>query len=232
MPIQRPEILSEEIYHIFNRGVEKRNIFMRRNDYLRFIISLFVFNDKQPVNIFDEYSRLKNKLDTLDLIQRIRKRKQLVEILAFCLMPNHFHLLLQPLLDNGIALFMQKLSAGYTGYFNKKYERVGSLFQGTYKMKQVKDQRYGFFYVHSNPIELVEPNWREEGVKNFKEVIDFLENYKWSSYVNYLGKDNFPAVINKKFFEEIFDGVKDIEQFMKNGMIEDYNYKKVDCALD
>ena len=113
---------NNEIYHIINRGVEKRNIFSNDKDYLRFIHDLYEFNDEAPAeNIY--YKSV--GLESYDAKPRkvIRERKLLVEILTFCLMPNHYHLLLRQIKDKGITNFMHKLGTGYTMSFNKKYKR-------------------------------------------------------------------------------------------------------------
>ncbi|MDE2001122.1 MAG: transposase, partial [Patescibacteria group bacterium] len=123
-------------YHVLNRGVDKRKIFLDESDYFRFIHDLFEFNDQNPINNVTYHFNGRNNSKDLasPYIGAERKpRKLLVEILAFCLMPNHYHLLLRPKLDNGISLFMRKLNMGYAKYFNQKYERNGTLFQGRYK---------------------------------------------------------------------------------------------------
>ena len=190
--MHKPYFAIGQIYHVYNRGVEKRTIFQNNGDYFRFIHDLFEFNDEQPViPINSRFALAKpSTLKPAQLAQSLeveplkikplprRKRKLLVEILAFCLMPNHFHLLLRQKAENGIPLFMQKLGTGYTMSFNKKYERVGPLFQGSFKAVAVdKDVYFSHlpFYIHANPVELVAPNWHKEGIKDMGKVKDFLE---------------------------------------------------------
>ena len=101
------------------------------------------------------------------------KRKLLVEILVFTLMPNHFHLLLKQKQENGISKFMHKLGVGYSMYFNQKYERTGSLFQGTYKAIPVNNDSYFIhlpYYIHLNPLDLIEPKWKNGEIKNYNKV--------------------------------------------------------------
>jgi len=135
--MKRPEFASEEIYHVYNRGVEKRDVFLNEWDYTRFIHGLFEFNDTHPAissNVKLSARHRAQELSNTKLqpypevqprgeVEPPDKRELLVDILAFCLMPNHFHLLLQQKRDNGIVKFMQKLGTGYTMYFNKKYDR-------------------------------------------------------------------------------------------------------------
>ncbi len=95
----------------------------------------------------------------------------LVEILCFCLMPNHFYLILKQLIEGGILLFMQKL-AGYVYYFNLKFKRIRSLFQGKFKAIEIDNENYLLHlsrYQHLNPLELIEPDWKEDGIKNLKK---------------------------------------------------------------
>ena len=153
-------------------------------------------------------------------IERERKsRKLLVKILAFCLMPNHFHLLLQQVKDGGIIKFMQKLGTGYTMYFNKVYERVGSLFQGRFKAVLVNQESHFIhlpYYIHCNPLDLKFPEWRNYGGStsiDWRGAVGFLEKYRWSSYLDYIGKKNFPSVTQREFLTEFLGGP---EQYRKD----------------
>ena len=117
---------NDEVYHIFNRGVDKRNIFSDNEDIIRFFQSLNEFNTLNPIGSLYENSfteKNKHKKDS----------SQLVNIVCYCLNSNHFHLLLQQDKDEGITTFMQRVGTGFTKYFNRKYKRTGSLFQGKFK---------------------------------------------------------------------------------------------------
>jgi len=129
--------------------------------------------------------------------------------LAFCLMPNHFHLVLRQKKENGVPLFMKKLGGGYAMYFNEKYQRVGSLFQGRFKAIAVADEAYFLQlsrYVHLNPAGLAERGWKDKGIGDWRKVGEFLENYRWSSYLDYIGKKNFPSLTSREFLLEMFGG--------------------------
>lgn len=206
MPSIRPEIVEGQLYHVINRGVEKRVIFNDNLDYLRFIRGLREFNDSKPVTIW-ESTNLRDRIPQNDL----------VEICGFCLMPNHFHLLVRPLCEGGLSLFMQKNGAGYTGYYNLRHKRVGPLFQGKYKLKLVDDDDYArqvFGYIHLNPAEFVQKNWKD-GIKDWLKTEKFLRKYKWSSFASYFGKDEF-SIVNTKFFFDIFDNKKEMLSFLKS----------------
>jgi len=122
---------NEKYYHIYNRGVEKHDIFRDDKDRFRFIHDLYEFNNKDAV-LNNQYYFEINYGGPTSIVKK-RQRKLLVNILCFCLMPNHYHLILQQLVDNGISTFMQKLGSGYVTGFNLKYKRIGPLFQGRYK---------------------------------------------------------------------------------------------------
>jgi putative transposase len=110
--------------------------------------------------------------------------------------------------EKGVTDFMRKLGTGYTNYFNQKYHRVGSLFQGKYKIVHVKKEEHFLhlpFYIHFNPLDLIEPRWKERRLKNADKASKFLESYRWSSYPDYIGKKNFPSVTQRKFLLEVFN---------------------------
>ena len=215
-----PSFANYEIYHIYNRGVEKRKVFLNDKDYLRFIHDLFEFNDIRPVppaNIRFHNDHpggisaldIKQSLEVepLRIDARDRKpRELLVELMAFCLMPNHYHLLIRQLRDEGVTKFMQKLGTGYTMYFNKKNERVGPLFQGKFKAVHLtSDSHYLHIphYIHLNPLDLLAPSWREGKLPNRRQAKKFLESYRWSSFLDFIGIKNFPSVTQRDFLAEI-----------------------------
>ncbi len=217
--MQQPIFAVNQIYHIYNRGVEKRNIFLDDQDRFRFIHDLFEFNDEAPAaNIYYKINKLLEFQSYEVKPRKIERvpRKTLVDILVFCLMPNHFHLLIKQKVENGIVKFMQKLGTGYTMSFNQKYERSGSLFQGTYKAVLVeKDSHFIHlpYYIHSNPLDMKFPEWRNKEIKNYKEAMKFLESYRWSSFPDYIGKKNFPSVTQREFLLDFFKGP---EQYKKD----------------
>lgn len=206
MPRRKIQLVNREFYHIVKRGVEERKIFLDEEDHFRFINSLLVFNDKMPS---PWQSRFFWHLRAPDSLSRgIYKPKiPLIEIHTFTLMPNHFHLLVRQLVENGIMLLMQKLG-GYSYYFNKKYGRNGTLFQDRYKIVHIETEeqlKNNFVYIHTNPVAIIESEWKEWKVKEPDEAIGFLEEkYTWSSYWDYIGRKNFPSVTERDFFQKLF----------------------------
>jgi len=122
-----------EYYHVYNRGVDKRNIFEDLRDLGRFIKSIREFNTLEPIGSLYELSFIKP--------DNTPKSKTLVKIVAYCVNKNHFHFLLTPLVDQGVEKFMQRIG-GYTRYFNEKHKRTGALFQGKFKSKHVANNTY------------------------------------------------------------------------------------------
>lgn len=219
----KPQFVNNEIYHIYNRGVEKRDVFLDDQDYFRFIHDLFEFNDEAPaLNAYYKTSKDQSYEVQLRKIAKRKPRKLLVEILSFCQMPNHYHLLLKQKQDTGIIRFMQKLGTGYTNYFNTKQERVGSLFQGRFKAVHINREEhldYLPYYIHFNCLDLIEPEWREGKIKNYQKTIKLLGSYRWSSHLDFTGKKNFPSVTQKEFLLDILEGEetykKNIKEWLK-----------------
>ncbi len=202
------------LYHVLNRGVDKRKIFMDDNDRYRFVHDLFEFNDVANSisnNYFFNHPAAQSSDVGRPKIER-RKRKLLVQLHAFCLMPNHYHLLVSPLVESGMSLFMKKLNGGYAKYFNEKYKRAGALFQGKYKYVSVKsDPHFSWisYYIHFNPLDLTMPEWRNRGIKNPTKALEYLNTYRWSSHLDYLGKKNFPSLTQREYLLDFFDGEKE-----------------------
>jgi putative transposase len=204
-----------EIYHVLNRGVDKRIIFNEKKDYMRFIHNLYELNDEEsvPLNFYKFRQTLNNKIKNKKEI-----KNKLVDVLAFCLMPNHYHLLISPRSDNAISKFMHKINMGYSQYFNKKNERTGALFQGKYKKILANDNVYFLylpFYIHFNPLDLKYPEWRDNKISKPSEVLEYLKSYKWSSHLDYLGINNFPLILNKEPLMEIFGSTKGYKKLVE-----------------
>ncbi len=212
---RKTKFIPQSYFHIYNRGIEKRKIFLNNNDYHRFLILLYLCNSGEPVNLRELF----NKGLTFEEIIRINRKEILVNIGAYCLMPNHIHLLVTPKKESGVSILMHKLFTGYTMYFNKKNERTGRLFESTFKANLIETDeylKYLFAYIHLNPVKLMEPEWREKGIKNLGKAKKFLDSYHWSSYVNYIDKKSDNLLLNKEAFPEYFYSVKEFENFIED----------------
>ena len=194
-----------EFYHIYNRGVDKRNIFLDHADYERFINLLFFCNGSMKVNMRELTKRLYKGESFVDL--NSERGDSLVDIGAFCLMPTHFHLLLHERTGEGISTFLRKLCTAYSMYFNTKYDRTGRLFERVFLARHTGfDQylKYLFSYIHLNPAKIIEPAWKEKGIKNFSKIKSFIEKYQYSSYRNYLGEKENQELLNRPVFPQYF----------------------------
>lgn len=196
----RTEVLApEQIYHVFNRGVASLPIYLSSKSYMRFldIVDYYRFS-----NTPTSFSNLQNlpKEERSSLIARLKNEKALhVEILVYCLMPNHFHFLLKQVTDNGISTFMRNLQNSYVKYFNIKNERAGPLFQSMFKAVRIETDEQLLHvsrYIHLNPSTayIVEP--------------EKLGDYRWSSFGIYLNKD---------LISDSFVNTEIILSFFKNG---------------
>ncbi len=207
------------LVHALSRGVDKREIFLDDQDRFRFVHDLFEFNDQERVNnnfraFGGKHPRL-NDIASRSIGDKGRPRKLLVDIHAFCLMGNHYHLLLSSRVESGIPAFMKKLNMGYAKYFNTRYKRVGTLFQSRYKSVPVTSDPHLLHipcYIHFNPLDFAAPGWRNREIANYREVLRFLEGYRWSSHLDYLGKGNFPSVTNRRLLTELLGEPKEYKK--------------------
>jgi putative transposase len=225
MARRKVQFVNREIYHIIIKAIDGINLFRDKKDYLRMIHDLFEFNDiNHALSNFRVIVRYhKINLTKKDLVKiteecqkKRKKRKILVEILAFCLMPNHIHLLVRQLQEKGISKFMKKLG-GYALYYNKRYERKGHLFQDKFQailIEKNEQLKTAFVYIHTNPVAIIYPGWKEKGIENAKRAIEYIENYRWSSYPDYLGKRNFPSLTNREFLLRVIGGKEGCRNFV------------------
>lgn len=220
MSIKRPPLINNEFYHIVIRRVEDSLVFKEESDYYRGIFSIYEFNNAKPVEIRER--RKQRKLEKASGGLSSDTRDLLVEVLTFSFMPNHIHLLLKQLKDGGISKFMKKVGTGYASYFNKKYRRMGHLFQARFGAVHIRTEeqfKNVFVYIHTNPASLIAPEWKEKGIEDSKKVIQFLENYRWSSYLDYIGKKNFPSITNRELLTKILGGEKGCREFVESWIL-------------
>lgn len=192
MPQRKQIFIPHSYYHIYNRGHNKQTIFLNNKDYQRYL------------------KRLKEYF-----------KKHQVSLLCYCLMPNHIHLILRQEDTKSIERFIHRLHTSYTMYFNKKYERLGAVFQGRFKAKIIESDEYLLHvsrYIHQNPLEIL----RAQGPA-LK-----LEEYFWSSYGEYINKNSSKfchteIILNYfhnstlerrklKYQEFVEDGLNDMDQ--------------------
>ena len=194
----REPLAPKEFYHIYNRGTDKRKIFDSRADYERFLALLYLSNTTDSIHINNHRHQGSTLVERL----QIERAEPLVSIAAYCLMPNHFHLLIQEHKEGGISKFMQKLITGYTMYYNIKNERSGTLFQGKFKSEHVGEDRYLKYllaYIHLNPSKLGKP-----------------EQYIYSSYADFVGEKRLQGkILDTAVLPEYFPSPKSFKKEMK-----------------
>ena len=190
--MQRKFVFSPgEYYHVYNRGVDKRKTFNNAKDYFRLLLLMLLCNSPQKVHIANLLNSYKG-LPLVEIFEKEVPEERLVDILTYCVMPNHYHFILREVQEGGISKFMEKMVTGYTMYFNAKYERTGPLFSGRFKARHIDNDNYFrhiFSYIHLNPVDLHQSKWKEDGLKSKKAAIDFLQAYSYSSFVDYFGKE-------------------------------------------
>jgi len=222
MATRDKNLVPNEYYHIYNRGNDKKEIFLNEKDYDRFIKLLYICNTKN--NFVFRTSIVRSKINAFDF----ERGETLVSILGWVLMPNHFHILLishrSDLCEgnyNPITEFMRKISTAYVMYYNKKYKKTGSLFEGKFKSRHIGEENYFnyiFSYIHLNPLKLIQSNWKEEGIVDKNKTVGFLEKYKYSSFQEYFGikrkqnniidQDSIPEYFNCNHVKELFEWIK------------------------
>lgn len=208
-----------DFYHLYNRGVDKRTIYLDSYDYRRFVELMYLCNSSESVNMRDIHKNLSTAFD-------FETGDPLVAVGAYCLMPNHFHILATPLVEGGLTTFMAKLGTGYSMYFNKKYERSGALFQGAFRSEHVsRDEylKYLYAYIHLNPVKLIDKDWKEKGIKDAAKSFDFAASFQYSSLPDYLGSAREEkAIIDPRPFPEYFSAAGDV----KTELFEWLNYEE------
>lgn len=182
-------ISTGEFYHVYNRGTDKRTIFSDENDFTRFFESMLEFNTLEPIgSLFENSFRKKNQLGGSASKETIKDTKEkLVNIVAYCLNPNHFHLILQQVAERGIEKFMQRLGTGYTMYFNNKYDRSGSLFQGRFKAVHIDSNEY---LLHVSAYVNLNDRVHQLGGSASKS--------SWDEYTQFFKQDNHHGICEKE----------------------------------
>ncbi|KKS45098.1 hypothetical protein A3I25_02680 [Candidatus Nomurabacteria bacterium RIFCSPLOWO2_02_FULL_42_17] len=210
---RRIQFAEGEYYHVYNRGTEKRKIFMDEKDYERFIRLLYGANSHTSIHLSNYQG---------STLLEIPRGEPLVDIGAWCLIPNHFHLLLKERCINGLSRFLQKLLTGYTMYFNAKYNRKGVLFESSFQAQHLDTDnylKYQYTYIHLNPISLVEANWKDKKISDLKKTREFLFLYPYSSFHDYLGTLRAEGMIlNREAFPEYFRTFIDFKNMVDEWM--------------
>jgi len=221
--MRKTSFANGEHYHIYNRGVDKREVFCEDEDYLRFLASMREFNNNSS-DAQRDYEKRKAEKDGKNwklsfgspkLSFQFLSMPKIVDIIYYCLNPNHYHCILKQLSENGISKFMHKLDTGYTKYFNYKYKRSGSLFQGPFKAIHIDFNEYLL--------------WLSGYVNGNAEIhkIAGAENYKWCSFPDYLGKQN-ETLCSKEIILSQFKSLNEYKDFVDMVIRESKNRKDLE----
>jgi len=205
MPGRKIPLVTNEFYHVLNRGAASQPVFLNQRDYLRCLETIFYYQNQNPPLRYSFFLRLPKKQKENLLKKLASKNNFWVEIITYCLMPNHFHLLLKQVLDGGISIFLSKFTNSYTRYLNTKEKKVGPLFQGKFKAIRVEtDEQLVHLsrYIHLNP-------YTSYVIKPLKE----LESYPYSSFSEYLGQQK-TTYCNKTVVLNNFKGVSSYKNFV------------------
>lgn len=214
MASRRIPLVTEEIYHIFNRSIAKEPIFHKSADYQRFleIIDFYRFNN--PSLRFSFYNRLAITQRNDFLASLYHSNDKLLKIFSFSLMPNHFHFLAKQIQEDGIKKFVSQIENSYAKYFNTKYQRTGGLFQTMFKAVRIETDEqlmHVIRYIHLNPLTSFLLKTAEEN-----------EKYPWSSYTDYLDQRNL-RFVDKELFKAYFQSTEKLRSFTNDQA----NYQRV-----
>jgi putative transposase len=197
------KFVAEGIYHIYNRGVEGTDIFREEQDYKMFLYYLYIYLVPLKV-VLEHYPSLPFRL-------RVHNMSKEIDLLSYCLMPDHIHLLLQPHSQEAVPIFMKQVTNAYTQYFNQKYSRSGSLFQGRYKAAGVdKDKQFIHVsrHVHLHPLH--------------SHLVTKLTDYLYSSLPDYLHPEK-ESICNRRLLQSFFSSPQKHLDFVLDQT--DYNKK-------
>lgn len=188
MPYRRTPLVTNEIYHVFNRSIARQQIFLNNGNYQRALDCIDFYRFEKPGLRFSHYNRLPD-LEKSDFFKNLKLKDKRIKIYAYCLMPNHFHFVIKQLKEKGITNFISNIQESYAKYFNLKSGRTGALFQSMFKVARIETQEQFIHvvrYVHLNPL-------TSFLIKEFSE----LETYPWCSFAEYMGSTS-EGIVDKE----------------------------------
>lgn len=203
MPGRKTPLVTDEVYHVYNRGINKQPTFNTKREYQRALLAIEFYRVFNPPIRLSKFSQLERKRQE-EILKVMNQREKLIQIICFCLMPNHFHFLLKQKKENGISKFLGNFQNSYTRYFNVRNGRDGSLFLDQFKVKRIEDDEQFIHvsrYIHLNP-------YAGFVVKSFDE----LAEYPWSSLPNYLTGNN--SFIEPNLVIDMFGSRDKYKQFV------------------
>jgi len=210
MPGREIPLVSGQIYHVFNRGVGGQLVFVNKRDCGRFLNAMFYYQNEKPSLSYSKFLSLSTKEREQSIERMMKMKKWHVEILGYCLMPNHFHLVLRQLTENGIATFISNLTNSYTRYLNTKSDRDGPLFKGKFKAVLIEDDEqllHVVRYIHINPY-----------TSYIVKTMDKIATYPYSSFAAYMEEEKNYAIETETV----------LSQFKTKTMFQEFTYEQAD----
>lgn len=214
MPYRKIFIATGEIYHVFNRSIAHQQIFPSQRDFQRILELIPFYRYKRPPLRFSHFIRLSQEQRITFINTLKNNQKKQIQILAFCIMPNHLHFLLKEVENHGIATFMRNLQNSYAKYFNTKNKRTGALFQSMFKAVRIETDEQLLHitrYIHLNPV-----------TSYIIQQINTLSDYSWSSYRDYIGSRK-SDIISTEQIRGFFPSLEKFKDFTINQV--DYQRK-------
>ncbi|MEA1929559.1 MAG: transposase [Patescibacteria group bacterium] len=199
--MRKKPFVEGEFYHIYNRGVEKRSVFLDNSDVERFFLALREFNSKQTTGSLYEKPFIDKRLEKLGYPPINGAKSPLVKFVAYAINPNHYHFLVQPTAEKGIERFMQRLNMGYSKYFNARYKRKGRLWESGFQAKHVDSDEYLLHlsvYINLN-----------HQAHSFGHAVSKLARTSWSEYLG----DNAGTICDKSLILSQFGSPKEYREF-------------------
>lgn len=203
---------KDSFFHIQNRGIDNRTIFVSKEDYDRFETYLYILNDAENTRAANYFLR-RNKSD----LTEHRRFDQLVAIGGYVLLPTSFQILMTPIKERGISQFMQKISTAYSMYFNGKYQRTGRLFEGPFKAIKSTDElhlKMLLSKIHLSPAQLFDKDWENADLERLQALQTSLSQYRYSSISEYLHSDF--KIISEKYYPKSIVRIKNVDAFSRH----------------
>lgn len=205
MPGRKIPLVTGQVYHVYNRGINRQPVFINKREYDRALDAIKFYRFIKPQTSLSKFLKLEGSKQN-DFLDSLKQSKELVRILGFCIMPNHFHFLLKQLEDKGISKFLSNFQNSYTKYFNMRHKRDGSLFLDQFKAVRIQTDEqlvHVSRYIHLNP-------YTGYLIKSLKD----LSKYCWSSYPEYLNSND--QFIDIYSILDFFRNSQKYEQFIND----------------
>jgi len=214
MGSRKVPLVANEIYHIYTRSISQFNIFRSDTDYQRVKSAIYFYCREKPEYKFSALLSL-NEITKNEILAEMSNAKKLVDILGYCIMPTHLHIILKQLKENGISKFMNLMLKSYSRYFNLKYNRLGPLCEARFKNVLVETDEQLLHltrYIHLNPVS--------------QSLVKKPQEWKYSSYLEYLGKSEYGfRICNFESFIDIMP--ENYEQFVSERIDEQRELEKI-----